>query len=179
MKKILALFFLTTVISIPNGFSALRGEFLGAGVLPMATGVPAPTGKLALGGGGLVLSVPLKHRFRFELGYMYLKRDVTLDQQYKFNMHSFMGGFKIEFPKVVFLDLGGYSNNYINNPLPVGGKDYGAYAGLGLNIPFSPFWGLEILGQYRYALNKLKSVDETITYTPHEAVLMAGIRIGM
>lgn len=161
-----------------NTAHAVQVDLLGAGSYTMPSGTSGLTGAKAYPGGGLLLNFRMGSSVDFSLGGAYLPRSFNTPINTTFDEKVIQGqaGFRFHLSRAVFVNLGGFYNHSQDRPADVTGSDYGAIAGLGLNIPLGNSVALLIHPQYQYALGKLS--DGMTTLTPSQIVGFVGFAIG-
>ena len=155
---------------------AIGIDIFGAGTYSMATGTPTPTANFSYPGGGLIFNFKLGSKVDFQLGGAYLTRTIAIGVNYNQTMVDGLAGFKLNFSRLFFLNIGGFYNYYLTDALASTGSDYGVDAGFGLVIPVSSSVGILLNPRYHYSLATMTS--GLGTYTPSEIIGFVGLTFG-
>lgn len=156
---------------------AIGVDLVGAGVYSMAIGTPTPTASFGYPGGGLIFNFRLGSKVDLQLGALYLTRNLDVGGVQAQTMIDGIGGLKFKFSRAFFLNVGGYYNYSLTDPLTSLGSDYGADVGIGIVLPLGSTVGLLINPRYHYSLNA--RTYGTGAYTPHEVLGLVGLSFGM
>lgn len=180
MKKFQMIFVLGWIaLGASVAYAGVAVDLVGTGTYSTAVGSPSTlTGKASFPGAGLQLHLPLSSRISFNLGGLYLIRvwNDGIDRTSRY-MEG-LAGFNLYLSRVFHLNLDGYYNYIVNDPVGLLGPDWGFSCGLGMRIPLGGSVGLLINPRYNVALNT-QNYNGSNTVRPSEAVLLLGLTFGM
>jgi hypothetical protein len=178
MIKRVRLLLVLTGLFLGVGVKWARAEIdLGAvGTYPQLSSLASQTPMFGFPGGGLVLNFRMGNAIAFQLGGLYMTRSYSSGSQVNTTLLDGMAGFKFKLGRFLFINLGGYYNDYLKNPDSWTGSDYGIYAGLGIKIPLGVAVSLLINPMYHYCLSSVTNANGSLT--PHEWVAFAGLSFG-
>ena len=173
--SVLELFTLSTAWAAKSG--KLGVEILGAGTYSMAKSSSQVSSRQGFPGGGFIFNYRLGSKVTLEFGALYLSMVINNGSDQNITMMQGLGGLKFHFGKSFFMDLGGYGNNHLKDPMTVTGRDGGAYGGIGVRIRPTSKVGLVLRIQYDHALTTvLDTYGESIT--PSQVVGLVGLSFG-